>query len=113
MAHVGIERLATGDGQHHGTQRHPGHHAVVQKEAHRPCRIEGLQHLGVAHDAADAGRGDGGKPQAGDRPKHLAHLPGAEELEGEQHQQNGDRQRHDVRVQRRGRDLEALHGTEH
>ena len=40
MAHVGVERLHPGDGQHHGAESKEGGSLVLGKEAQRPDGVE-------------------------------------------------------------------------
>ena len=113
MTEIGVERLGAGHRQEHGTERDQADHAMGREELHRIGRIEGEQHLGMAHDIDQAGDGDGDEPQRCDRTEEGCDPGGAARLHRKQRDQDHDRQRHNERLEGRGRNLEPFDGGQH
>ena len=113
MAHVGIERFRAGHRQRHRAQGEEGDEAVMQGECEGVMRQERRQHLRRLDDLAHAQHEQHDEPEQRDRPEPAADAGGAEVLDGEQRHQHAERDRHHQRLQRRCRDLEALHGAQH
>jgi hypothetical protein len=57
VAHVRIERLCAGHGQHDRTKREEAQHLVGEEELDRVPRIECHQHAGHLHQMVDAENG--------------------------------------------------------
>ena len=113
MAEIGIERLGAGDREEHRAQRDEADHAVMEHERHRVERIERKQHLGMPHDRGDRRDRDDDEPDAHDRTEERRDPRRAARLHGEQHQQDDDRQRHHVGIERRGDELDAFDRRQH
>lgn len=113
MAHIRVERLHPGDGQHHGAEGKEGGGLVLDKEAHRPDGVERPQYLGVVDDAAQPQHRQRHKPDQHDGGKQLAHHGSAMFLNGKQQSQHQHRERHDIRVQRRRHQAQPLDSRHH
>ena len=86
----------------------------MMDEEHRPVgRVDRPQHAGIVGDVPAAGERKGDEPQRHDRPEEGRDLAGAAALDHEQPDEDGERDRHDVVGEGRGRDLDALDGGEH
>ncbi|MNP78160.1 hypothetical protein D3C76_1757100 [compost metagenome] len=89
MAHVGIQRLGTGQCQHYSTEDCHTHARVHDKEADRPDRVHRLEHLGMLGDTVGTQCSQGKKPDHHDRPEQNANALGAMALNQKQcHQHN-------------------------
>ena len=113
MAKVGIKRLRPGHDKKHGSQRQEPDHAMAEKKTYAMNGIERVQDLEVLRDVPDAGRGKREEPHQSDGAKKRCYARGAVRLHCEQTEQDQDGQRDDIRLQRRGRDLEALDRRQH
>ena len=54
VAHIGVERLPTGDDEDDGAEHLKGAELLVEEELHRECRAERLQHGRVRNNLRDA-----------------------------------------------------------
>ena len=108
VAHVGVQRLATGHRQHHRAEDEDAAPAVLGEETDAVQGIQCVEHFRVMGDVEHADDGQHREPQQHHRAEHLADFFGAEALAEEQHHQHRDRQRHDPGVQPRRYDLQAL-----
>ena len=114
MAHVGVHRLATGDGQKCGADNGKADvEVLVDQEIEGIERAEGDEHAGRHDDAVDAERGEHGEPADHDRAECPPDKLGALPLYEEQPDQDHDRERHDGRRKRRRVGLQAFDGAEH
>ncbi|MNJ57752.1 hypothetical protein D3C77_533540 [compost metagenome] len=93
MAKVGIQRLGTGQRQHHRAQyRHPDAR-MNDKELHRPVGIQGLQHGRLQEDAIRAEAAQHQEPAHHQWPEQQTQACGAVLLQQEQPDQHHQRQR--------------------
>ena len=113
MSEIGIERLGAGDGEEHRAERIQADHAVLQQEIDAVERIERPQHAGIAGDPDEPGQRDRHEPDQHDRAEQGRDFGGAARLHREQHEQDDDRQRHDIFVERRRRDIDAFDRGQH
>jgi hypothetical protein len=58
VAHVGVERFAAGDAQHHAAQHREPTGSVGCEEAHRVGRVHRLEHRWCSNDVVKSERGD-------------------------------------------------------
>ncbi len=113
MTHVRVERLGAGDGKQDRTEDNKRSKAVAGDEVQRIARIESLQdrrRFGDVPDTVDAQRHE---PQGAYRPEEQAHDAGPIVLDREERNENARRDRHDIRLQRSGTDLQPLDRREH
>ena len=114
MAHVGVHRLATGDGQKCRTDNGKADvEVLVDQEIERIERAEGGEHGGRLDDAVDAERGQHREPADHDRAECPPDKSGALPLYDEQPDQDHNRERHDGRRKRRRVGLQSFDGAEH
>ncbi len=113
VAHIRVERLHPGDGQHHGAEGKEGGGLVLDKEAHRPDGVERTQHLGVVDDAAQPQHRQRHKPDQHDGGKQLAHHGGAMFLDGKEQGQHQHREGDDIGVEGGGENAQTLYGRHH
>ena len=110
MPHVGVERLGTGDGEHHIAHRHQRHRLVGVEEGNAVQRIERQQHMRIGDEVVDAQRSERAEPEQHDRAKEGADRRRAAFLHEEQAEEDQQRDRNDIAVQLRRDDFQALHG---
>ncbi len=113
VAHVGIERLAAGHGQHHRAEHDEAMGAVQPEEANPVPGIERLPHFRRMHDPGHAEYRDGHEPDDDDRAEQSSDPMRAVLLNRKQRNQDRDGDGHDVRTEQRRHDLEAFNGAEH
>ena len=114
MAHIGIERLTTGDGQEHGREHGQGEdRARIQDVGQRIIGVDGGQNARRFHDAAQAEKAQHHEPEQHERAEDPADPRCSHPLDGEQPDQNDNRDRDDVVLEPMGVDREALNGAEH
>ena len=113
MAHVGIERFGAGDRERDGAEGREGDEAVAPAELDRLERRQRQQDARRLHDLDQAQHHDGDEPEAHDRAEPAADAAGAEMLDGEQRDDDGERDRHDQRLESGRGDVEALDGAQH
>jgi hypothetical protein len=113
VAHVGIERLAAGHTQHHGTQNDERGAWLGPHESHGMVRTEGSQNFRMPHDVGDTQHRNRHKPQQGDRPEKLADATGTALLNKEQGKQHQQGDRNDVPLESGGNDFQALDRRQH
>ena len=113
VAHVGVERLGAGDGQHHRAERNKGEPAVAQAEGHGVVRRERAQHRRVARDAGRPQHTEGCEPQHHHRAEHPADAAGAAALRREQRDDHRDRGRQHEPLQPGGGHLQPFHRRKH
>ncbi|MCY1296810.1 hypothetical protein D9M70_462210 [compost metagenome] len=113
MAHVGIECLGPGQGQHHRPENGDADAGVDDEEVHAPVGIECLEHLRLQDDAIDAESAQHAEPEHHDRPEQGADPRGAVLLDQEQPHQHDQRQRHDPVADAVERQVQAFDGREH
>ena len=114
MAHVGVHRLATGNGQKRSADNGKADvEVLVDQEIEGIERAEGDEHAGRHDDAVDAERGENGEPADHHGSEYPADELRALPLHDEQPDQNHDRDRHHGGRQRRRVDLQAFDGAEH
>ncbi|MNH12578.1 hypothetical protein D3C79_721240 [compost metagenome] len=88
VTHVGIQRLGTGQRQHHRTEDGHAHARMHDEEAHRPDRVERLEHFRALRDAMNAQRSEHQEPDDHDRAEQGADLRRAVLLYQEQRHQH-------------------------
>ena len=113
MAHVGVQRLAPGDAQHHRAQDDEGRARVVPHEPQRVMRADGPQNGRIGLDMDQPEQGDAGKPDQGDWPKKLADAAGAAFLHCEQAKQDDQCQRNHIALEGRRHHLQTFHRRQH
>ena len=100
MAHVGIERLGSGHGQHHGTKQHERMPAVRDRERERVPRRQGCQHFRMRDDLRYSECRDRHEPDEHDGPEGPTDTVRAEPLCREQPHEKHDRDRDDELLKR-------------
>ena len=113
MAHVGVQRLATGDCQHDRAEDQDAVPVVLGEEVVCPPGIDGMQHFRFMQDVDHPQYRQAQEPDNGDGTEHLADLLRAEALGGEQRGQHHHGQWHDPVPHLRGHDFDALDGRQH
>ena len=113
MAHVGVERLGPGDGQHDGTQGDEGLEACDLEEADRVAGMKGGEHGRVVDDLGQAEEAQDREPDQHHRPEEGAYALGTAALDQEQAEEHDRGQRDDVGLERGCGGLEAFDGREH
>ena len=113
VAHVGVERLGAGDGEHDAAQREESEHADGREETDRIERIERQQHLRRLHDSHDAEPPSVTNHSDHDRAEQCADAAGAALLDREQHDQTTSVSGITYGLKRGRRDLEPFDRREH
>ena len=113
MPHVRIQRFPTRDDEKHRAKHGESDEAVVEEERHGMTWVEGTEHRWKSCRPHDAEHGEGDKPDHHDRAEQPSQSVGPVLLDHEQADQDGDGNRHHVRLEQRRRDLEALDRAEH
>ncbi len=113
MTHVGVERLATGDGQHHRAECDEGCPGLAKEQCQPIGGIGGHEDLGRLHDRHKAQHGNGGKPDQHHRPEQFADLVGPARLQQEEADQDDEGHRHDSGSERGILDTETFDGAQH
>jgi hypothetical protein len=81
MSHVRVQRLGSGDGQHHRGQREERGREVADQEAEGVGGGQRLEDRGMGGDTTYPDHADRGEPDAYHRPEQAAHRAGAQSLE--------------------------------
>ena len=113
MAHVGIQRLATGHRQYDGAEREEGHQRLGLHERQRIGRTDRQQHLRRRADRDRTEYRQHREPQHHDRPECHADRAGAAPLHHEEHRQHKRRNRDHVVFGGRRNELQPLDRGEH
>ncbi|MNP27642.1 hypothetical protein D3C76_1205640 [compost metagenome] len=113
VAHVGVERLGPGQGQHHRPENGDADARMNDEEMHAPIGVERLEHLGLLDDAVDPESAQHAEPEHHDWPEQDADARGAVLLDQEQPHQHDQRQRHDPVADAVERQVQAFDGREH
>jgi hypothetical protein len=95
VSHVRVQRLGSGDGEHHRGQREERGREMPGQEAEGVGRGQRLEDRRVGRDAAHPDDADRGEPDAHDRPEQAAHGTGAQSLQKKQDDDDRRRDRHD------------------
>jgi hypothetical protein len=109
VPHVGVQRLAAGHDQEHRAEHEVAVPPGLGEELDGVERIDGGQHRRIARDLQRPEHRQDREPEQGDRPEHGTDTGRAEPLAGEQRDEDGDRDRHDVGLQHRRRHAQAFH----
>lgn len=113
MPHIGVQRFATRDAQHHRTQNDEGGTGVVPHEAQRVMGADGPQNGRIGDNVRHPQCRNAGKPHQGDRSEELANAAGAVFLHREQCKQNDQGQRNNVFFEGGRHHFQAFHGRKH
>ncbi|MNM68314.1 hypothetical protein D3C81_798720 [compost metagenome] len=113
VAHVGIQRFGTGQGQHYGTQNRHTDTRVHHEELHRPGWIHSQQHFRALDDAVHTQCAQHAEPQDHDRPEQDTDTCGPVFLDQEQGHQHHHGDRHHPMPDAIKRQLQALHCRQH
>ena len=108
MAHVGVERLGPGHGEHDGAERHESLPAGVPEQAERVARIERGEHGRVLHDLGEAEQPEGREPDQHHRAEQRPDAGRAAALDEEEAEQHEGRDRDDVGLERGRGGFEAF-----
>jgi hypothetical protein len=95
VAHVGVQGLSAGDGQHDASECREGDAAVLEEELGAVGRRHCAQDPRVVGDPVHAGDRQDHEPHGHDRAEEAPDRAGAEALDGEQHGDDRHRDRHD------------------
>ena len=90
VAHVGIEGLATRHGEEDAAEDDKGGMTAGGEEVPAMPGIECGEDLRAVDKLGDAERAEGDEPQGGDGAEEAPHAGGAEELNGEKHDEDDD-----------------------
>ena len=113
VAHVGVQRLGAGDGEHDAAERDERLVAVVEEELGAVVRRQRAEDLGVLERPHEPGEREHREPDDHDRPEEPADRAGPEALDGEQPGQHDQRDRDDELLEALVDDLEALDRRQH
>ena len=113
VAEIGVERLPAGDDQKHGAQRHETDVRMRADELDRVPGIDRRQHARIVADMREAEHRQRQEPDDHHRPEGGRDHRRAAALHREQRNEDQDRQRNDVVLQRGRRELQALHRRKH
>jgi hypothetical protein len=83
-------------------------HTAIYQEPDAVIGIERLENAEVVGDMVDADRRHGEEPDDGDRAEKDRHGPSSARLDRKQHDQDDDRNRHDILMECRRDDLETF-----
>ncbi len=95
MAHVGVQRLAAGQGQEYAAQHDEQRHRTCNRKTHCLQRIECFEDRRRRPDVDEAKDADDDEPHHHDRAEQAADAPSAAMLEGKKPDQDDERRRHD------------------
>jgi len=112
VPHVGVQGLASGDGQEHGPQHQESRPAVAGKQLHALPRRKTRQHRGFLDDLAQAQQGQGQEPGHHDGAEDPSDLLGAVALGTEQGHQDPHGDRQDVGLEEGGGHIQAFDRAE-
>jgi hypothetical protein len=101
VTHVGVERFAAGNGQHHRAQHREPAPSVHGEEAERPAWVHRHEHARHLHDPDDAEHDERHKPGHHDRPEQDANDVRSEALHHEQPDDDRKRDRQHERSEGR------------
>jgi hypothetical protein len=113
VAHVGVERLDARDHEHDRAEHPDAVPAVRREEDQRVVRQQRVEDVRVIARVPRAERGERREPHQHHRPEQPADHTRAPVLEREQPEQQCAGDRHDERLERLRRDLEALDRAQH
>ncbi len=113
MAHVRVERLGAGHRQHDRAEQNESAHRIREQEIDAVRGIEREQDLRMTRHLGAAETRQHDEPHRHDRAEELADYAGAAALEQEQRHQQHDRDRQDVGLEHRRRDLKAFDRAQH
>jgi hypothetical protein len=113
MPEVGIERLGSGDREEHGTERNKPDHSVMKHECDGQHGIERQQDFGMLHDRNNGSDRDHAEPDAHHRSEKRRNIRGTARLGREQREQDQHGERHHIRLERRGDELDAFDRRKH
>ena len=113
MAEIGIERLAAGHGEKHRAERDQADRAMREHELDGIPGIDRGKHRWIVADVDEAHHGEACEPDDHHRPKGRCDARRAAALDGEQQDQDEDRQRHHIVLERRRSELEAFDRRQH
>src|SRR5712692_7209242 len=113
VAHVGVKRLGSGDGEHDGPQDKKACGSVAREKLEAVPGIEGEENGGGPSDLDSAEGPDGREPHEHDGPEDPAHAPRAVALADEEEEENGQGGGHHEVAQLGHSDLEPLDGAQH
>ena len=111
MTDVGVERFSARDGEKDRAENHETALAPIRSEKlkRRAHGFIARKHFRRAADLVDAENGEASEPQKGDRPKDAANSGRARSIERRKARQNHDRDRDDIGIEKRRRDVQSLH----
>jgi hypothetical protein len=113
MAHIRIEGLGAGHGEHDRAQGDEGHQAMMGREDHDIAGGQGPQDRWVMNDLRDAEQADRQEEHRHDRTEDAADGRGAAILEGKQQADHQHRQRQHGGLEDRRGDFQTLHRREY
>ena len=112
MAHIGVERLAAGDGERDSPEHDKAGGRSGDKDADCMRGVQCRKHTRGCGDLKHSDYRDDGEPQDHHRAEEAADAFGAALLKEEKCEQHRHRQRQDEAVQRRRRNANALDSAE-
>ena len=113
MPHIGIERLRAGNREKHRAQHQKTVPGMPHEERQAVIGVYRQQDVRLPRDAPDAEHRQDCEPDHHDRPEQSADCRRAAALNDEQRGQQHQRDRNDVGLEERRRDLEPLDGAQH
>ena len=113
MAHVGIERLATGDGQEHTAEHQERKARPFDQHGDAVKRVKGIENIRIVEQMIETHDAEDEKPDRGDRREQRGDTRRALVLEQEQRDENAERQGHDKGLEVRVDDIQPFDGGEH
>ena len=113
MAHVGVQRFTAGDDEEDAAEGEERPARVLREELDDVHRVDGTQNLRSGEDLSQTQDAEHGEPHDHHRPEDPSDATCPPALNEEQTEEDHAGERDDVALERRGRDLEALHRAEH
>src|SRR2546427_6136931 len=113
VTEVRVQRLTPGNHEKDGAQHHEAPVYILGEEAYGVVWRDRGQHAGLLENLAQPEPADRGEPDEHHRAEHGPDPSGSAALQQEQADQDHERHGDHPRGQRRGRDLESLHGAQH
>ena len=113
MPHVRVQRLGAGQRQHHRAQRDESEPTMLDQEDKCGKRVQRRQDARRLLNVERADDSQYHEPEHHDGPEDRTDARGPAFLHDEEPDEDRERDRHDVRLELRGRNLQALDRTEH
>ena len=108
MAKIVVERFRSGNDEEDRTERHEADHAMGHKEVDGVIGVQRVQYARIMGRLDRAGRRDDEEPDGGNRGEQCRYARRAMRLHGEQCDENDDRDRQHIVLERMRGDVEPF-----